>query len=237
MSLFSSFSQGVNKIKKNAGKIQDMIIKESLEKLDPGKAYGSLWEVTENAEYCRSCDVKFVAPLVNIKHHCRSCAGVFCDTCCQNVDLNEYYLSIIPPSVDTTIIEKLRLCEGCKHGESPGQLMKDRIKIDLDELIGKSTENNSISKIQQMITSKVNESIGIRPDSLLPQSKRLTLAYGSFYGEDGKTRKNTNRPIAVSGYFEIFNKSNEIFCIKIIIAGGNTKFEIPRPSYFAGFFI
>lgn len=46
--------------------------------------------------------------------------------------------------------------------------------------------------------------------------------------------KAINRPLPVSGYFEIHNKSNQVFCIKVLMQGVDVKFEIPRPSYKAG---
>ncbi len=36
-----------------------------------------------------------------------------------------------------------------------------------------------------------------------------------------------------SGYFELINKSSTFCCVKVLLAGGHKKFEIPRPSYFA----
>ena len=65
-------------------------------------------------------------------------------------------------------------------------------------------------------------------------STELKIAYGSCYGEDGKPTKAINRPLPVSGYFEIHNKSNQVFCIKVLMQGVDVKFEIPRPSYKAG---
>ena len=34
-------------------------------------------------ENCRGCGAKFQLPLLKRKHHCRICAGVFCDSCCM----------------------------------------------------------------------------------------------------------------------------------------------------------
>ena len=63
---------------------------------------------------------------------------------------------------------------------------------------------------------------------------QLKVSYGSFYGEDGKPKKAVNRPLPASGYFEIHNKSNQVFCVKVLTQGVDVKFEIPRPSYKAG---
>lgn len=44
--------------------------------------FGALWEHSEAVENCRGCNAKFQLPYSRRKHHCRICAGVFCDKCC-----------------------------------------------------------------------------------------------------------------------------------------------------------
>ena len=47
---------------------------------DHSPLYGSLWEKNDDAWKCRSCGKPFQAAL-NSRHHCRSCACCYCDSC------------------------------------------------------------------------------------------------------------------------------------------------------------
>eukprot|EP01038_Epipyxis_sp_PR26KG_P004572 gene4572-6445_t len=240
MSVFSTIAHSVHKLHKftsdNAQKLTENIDKIALDPRDrfsPESDYGSLWEMTENVENCRQCDSKFQQPLINRKLHCRSCAGVFCENCCQLVQLDDFIRSTLPINVaNTDEFDSILICDGCKRGECVGMALKHHIRSKLDAAQDKN--ENQIDKFQKKIVAKVNETIGLRNEDALPPSKFLSVAYGSFYGEDGKQSKNLRgKSLAVSGYVEIFNKSNEVFCVKLLQVGGSTLFEIPRPSYLA----
>ena len=92
--------------------------------------------------------------------------------------------------------------------------------------------DKAIDRLANKAVGKLSETLGVY-DVDARVNKSLNLNHGSFYGEDGKPRKNTNKGIPASGYFEFHNKSSEIICVKVLCAGNNARFEIPRPSYFA----
>jgi hypothetical protein len=66
----------------DAIKFKDKISEDITERINLSGNYGALWEPSENVEKCRGCKAKFQLPLLKRKHHCRTCAGVFCDSCC-----------------------------------------------------------------------------------------------------------------------------------------------------------
>lgn len=92
--------------------------------------------------------------------------------------------------------------------------------------------DKAIDKLASKAVGKLNEIAGVY-DVDARINKSLNLNHGSYYGEDGKPKKNSNKGIPPSGYFEFHNKSSEIVCVKVLCAGNNARFEIPRPSYFA----
>eukprot|EP01036_Dinobryon_divergens_P027662 gene27661-36473_t len=230
-SFFSSISRGIQlvqqKVTEDATFLNDKISRSALEAFDPGKAYGILWEKAENVQYCRSCENNF-PPLLISKHHCRSCAGVFCDDCCPltNVEgISKFYSTLIPNYEDSPGLTSIRICDACSRGECPGMPIKEEIRARLEAMTSK---DDSIATIKNFV-SKVT--LGGLTDGADRFSTELKIAYGSCYGEDGKPTKAINRPLPVSGYFEIHNKSNQVFCIKVLMQGVDVKFEIPRPSY------
>ena len=72
-------------------------------------SFGPLWEIPESADFCRECNAK----LQFLKHHCRSCGGVFCDDCCPSSPPNAFERSIIPKAMNITSSDQVRLCLGC----------------------------------------------------------------------------------------------------------------------------
>lgn len=103
------------------------------ELLDPSRDYGVLWEKNENVEFCRGCNLRFDNLVTNRKHHCRSCAGVFCDNCSPHVEKTAFNLSLLPATADTTNNDTIRLCLGCKFGECPSQGFKKLICSQLQD--------------------------------------------------------------------------------------------------------
>ena len=69
--------------------------------------------------------------------------------------------------------------------------------------------DKSLDKIHQKVVAKLSEAAGVYEDEAAPL-RMLKLKRGSFYGEDGKPRKNSSKGLPVSGYFEIYNKSSEV---------------------------
>ncbi len=103
-------------------------------------------------------------------------------------------------------------------GECPSQALKDLVRGQLEEAerAEESKTNNtgvlfdkSLDKFHQKVVAKLNETIGLYEQESAPL-RMLKLKHGSFYGEDGKTRKDVNRGLPSSGYFEIHNKSHEV---------------------------
>lgn len=101
---------------------------------DPSRDYGILWEKNEDAEICRACAVKFTVS--TRKHHCRSCASIYCDNCCPLVPLSGFYVQLMPytRTSDSANGAEVRMCEACKRGECPSQEMKNEIRRQLQKI-------------------------------------------------------------------------------------------------------
>ncbi len=101
---------------------------------------------------------------------------------------------------------------------------------------GNTSSKTALEKIQRKVALKVSEVVGKLGEDL-DSAKQLNLFFfklhrGSFYGENGLVRKaGISRPAAISGYFELFNKSREVIAVKLMASTDNAKFELPRPSY------
>ena len=112
--LLSNIGKVAKKIKQNitneATKIVSNDVGVSLfqEGFNSDIVYGSLWEKNESILICRGCDLEFQT--FNRKHHCRSCGGIFCDTCCKLYEPTKFIESIIPTEV-ASIESTIRLCE------------------------------------------------------------------------------------------------------------------------------
>jgi hypothetical protein len=192
--------------------------------------YTSLWEISEEVEICRGCDTRFKTR----KHHCRSCAGVFCDDCCPSLIPNSFERSLLPSSLPVDEDQAVRICNGCRRGECPSKVIKDKLRRMLDDELGIGNNSNKIDKLHAKVTAKVNEVVGLDNGQPKQGLRCIKLGRGSYYGENSMPSKAGNRPLAVGGYFEFYNKSKDLVAIKLHVGGQGSKFEIPRPSYLAG---
>lgn len=142
--------------------------------------------------------------------------------------------------------------------------MKEGIRVALDNhpLVKQRRQSTSaVDKLGNKIVAKLNEVVGVHDEDEVQGSERLPLERGSYYGENGLPRSVPSGPasslspympanmsantVAVSGYFEIFNKSpNETMAVKLITlayAPANQTsvllekylFEAAKPSFFA----
>ena len=213
-----TMSKNVSNMTKAATKTGKLISKNLESAFDPGKDYGPLWENVENISYCRGCNRQF--DLLLFKHHCRKCAGIFCDDC----------LEIIDNKKDELVNKQ---CNGCRKGEIIGDDLKKTIRKILEK------------ELSDPPTSKDAKSTGILDSSFMLNSKNfisspaainLTLERGSCYNEYGTEHQSKHnrakKGIPISGYFEILNKSDKFIAVKLLYAGGNLKFESTKPSYF-----
>lgn len=73
----------------------------------------------------------------------------------------------------------------------------------------------------------IGDSLGVLGPSEEQASSQLPLGRGVLYG------KGIGETPPICGYFEFTNKSSQVCCIKLLVRGGNTLFEVPRPSYWA----
>jgi hypothetical protein len=238
-SFFSNLAKGVQDFTTStiseATKVQEKIFQGQTQAEQI--SFTCLWEIPEPVEYCRECKTRFQL----IKHHCRSCAGVFCDDCCPSAIPNSYERTLIPSTLNIAKGEYVRLCLGCKRGECPGIPIKDKIRRQLD---GDKVDLSSgkITKFQKKVGAKIEEAFTTLGDATDAESGRRKAYYyfyelkrGSYYGENNMMRKAGSKTPAVSGYFEIYNKSSEVIAVKLLKRLSNdinlVKFEIPRPSY------
>lgn len=83
-------------------------------------------------------------------------------------------------------------------------------------------------KVSEVVGMLGEDNNGVRHLGLF----QIKLHRGSFYGENGLTRKaGVSRAAAMSGYFELYNKSSEVVALKLMRFTDNALFEMPRPSY------
>ena len=157
-------------------------------------------------------------PLLKIKHHCRICAGVYCNDCSTETEKNS---------------ESLRVCMGCHKGEVPSQDFINTIRKELEKdtnrqkrIDGRTNKTSQSEKTLEHVGSvlvKVGDSLGLQQDVGVPPSIPLSLQRGSAYSD-----KVANNKLPLSGYFEVINKSNSCVAIKVLLPGGNVKFETIR---------
>jgi hypothetical protein len=142
---------------------------------------------------------------------------------------------------------------GCKRGETPGEKLRNKIRQHIEHHAEKgmslqqrrekraqsAAENNpaeaisALDKFGQFVAVKLGENIGVQFADT-PPGEMIKLSRGSAYGEDNQQVKAVHKP-GNMGYIEILNKSSEFFCVKVLRKGGDQKFEVPRPSYIAGY--
>lgn len=232
--MLNKMTQGVQKITKfsqqtlsEANKVKDIITEIQTQ---DDIYYTSLWEMSEQSEICRGCDTRFKTR----KHHCRSCAGVFCDDCCPTLIPNSFERSLLPTNYPLEDGQSVRICNSCRRGECPSRVIKDKMRRLLDESV--NTNSNKIDKLHAKMAAKVNEAVGLDTGEPKQGLRNIKLGRGSYYGENSMPSKAGSRPLAVGGYFEFYNKTNDVVAVKLCVGGQGSMFEIPRPSYLSGKF-
>jgi len=235
-----SFVKGIQKATTGFVSAADANADEILQERDYEKEFGILWEQSENCITCRGCDVQFT--VVERKHHCRTCAGVFCNSCCP-FDLSNR-----------------RVCLGCTRGEITGETLRSliRSKIEAEEARTKTSKKpvkKALSARKQDLCDEEDdqtlkeitqglEKVFIRGGDFLGvgmvtgflRSKNLRLVRGSAYNEDGSRVSGSrgSKSIPLAGYFEFRNKSNECVCIKVVEReeeANDIKYEAVRPVF------
>jgi hypothetical protein len=111
------------------------------------------------------------------------------------------------------IPERVRACVGCRYGETPG----DKIR--------------ALAKQLEITDNQENPARPI-PFNAPP----IQIVDGSLYGdEEDPTFKRADGCTAhTSGYFQVTNKTDSIFALRIAITGGNIYRECSRPCYRVG---
>lgn len=239
-SAFNKFASKVETFTNQTINDAHNLVKESTNAKEKA-AFTSLWEESEAVVSCRACRQVFESPLA--KHHCRSCGGVFCDDCCTSAVTDDFQRQfLLPPSLIPADGESTRICITCKRAEGPSREFKERIRtmLDNDPDIARRRSLDIVDKLGNKLVAKISEAVGDKSD-LEPQGCRpYQIGRGSLYGENNMPRKAAkSKPVAVSGYCEIYNKSSTPFAVKILAYGqkNNIIFELPRPSYYAGMFL
>lgn len=197
--------------------------------------FGCLWEESEHVNLCRGCLENFQMPFIKCKHHCRRCGGIFCDECCPKPE-EEIRKSGQTKGTRLSKSSNIRICQGCKRGETPSTDIQDLVKAQLEAALKKKKPpvddiEVTLKKVGKM-ANKVANSLGIQVSDLQP-SIPLILHRKKKYDDNKAGNSDAIHP-PTSGYFEFTNKSTAVCCIKVLKSGGNRKFEVPRPSYYAG---
>lgn len=164
---------------------------------------GVLFDKKDNSDCCRECGNAFNISSAPVKALVKL-ERHHCRSCGGVFcDKCTQYELQLPGSLDT-----VRCCPGCWRGEIPGVPLKEKI-------------------------SQILEIRGEQKGSPLKPSCALALERGAKYDNIPPT------DVPLSGYLEFINKSQDgginssVCCVKVMYGGGDTKFEVPRPSYFA----
>jgi hypothetical protein len=150
-------------------------------------------------------------------NRCRYCGTEFnltirkhhCRGCggiyCENCAPNNQLLIGIP--------ERVRACVGCRFGETPG----DKIR--------------ALAKELELADNQENPA---RPFPFNPPP--FPVIDGSLYGdeEEATFKRGDGCAAHPAGYFQITNKTDSIFALKIVQTGGNIYRECSRPCYRVG---
>jgi len=230
--------------------LQELEIIDTEEDECPEENFGCLWEQSEHVNLCRGCLDDFQMPFIKRKHHCRHCGGTFCDDCCPKPEetrksgqssLPKNEAKGVGRNTATTKPGNVRICQGCKRGETPSTAIQDLVRAQLETALKKKKQPKDdiekTLKTVEKIANKVANSLGIQVSDQQP-SIPLTLRRTKIYDDHivGSSDATKHHPPS-SGYFEFTNKSNAVCCIKVLKSGGSRKFEVPRPSYYAGMYV
>lgn len=155
---FQAFGQGVQELGKNVhGTLTaaTSVIANKMGELDIGidadcgDKYGALWEPNENVAACRQCRGTFVAPL-RTKHHCRSCAGVFCGECVPGSNIDYSSVTRGAAQFCETKEATVKICGGCSRGECPGRAIKEKVLTALVEASKKKVKRtNNLAAVRE----------------------------------------------------------------------------------------
>jgi hypothetical protein len=177
-----------------------------------------MWEMDDNVTNCRQCDAAF--SMLNRKHHCRQCGGIFDEACCREM-----------PGTKT----RDRQCDGCRYGETVGDKVKELATANCTKS-GNNNTSNAASKLAALTVPP--KCFKLSRGSLFPEDEddsagalaRASLVSAASLERDPAT---TLLVPPEKGYFEMINKSDsECCCIKLLQPGNhNVIYEVPRPSY------
>jgi len=148
-----------------------------------------------------------------------------------------------------------RVCDGCKRGECPGDDIKNAIREQLATQLARLEKKNrkkdaksrpamknhleeTVDRVSMTLAVKVADSMGGVNGRFVdnPPAVPLKLRRGApFSGDedDPDAPPPTDSSAPRNGYFQLTNKSAAFVGVKVLYAGGDLKFEVPRPSYLA----
>ena len=206
---------------------------------------GVLWEAPEHVNLCRGCSNDFQMPIIRRKHHCRRCGGVYCDDCCPDPESRVVSETSKKAKkvkqVNPLPYSGIKVCMGCYRGEVPGEHIQLLIRnqIEVTDRRKKGSPDDDLTKAFKTVTKaahKVANHLGIQVSNL-PPSVPLQLSRTKLY-PDTPTATQKGAPSKYSkppnsGYFEFTNKHTTMCAIKVLLPGGDRKYEVPRPCYFA----
>ena len=201
---------------------------------DHSPLYGSLWEKNDDAWKCRSCGKSFQAAL-NSRHHCRSCACCYCDSCTPLRDSESNSVVISAKSFTSTPAdEKVRICHACHRGECSGEVLRSKV---LDVFTGYERRRQTRKSLATL--AEGDESLGLADTAkamvfnLLDTEKGYPKQFVLSKGEKSSIDRPDVTP-PVSGLFEIINKTNEVVAVKLSASRMDKTWsllEMTRPSF------
>lgn len=186
-----------------------------------------LWEKDSNRNTCRDCCVPFTT--LKRRHHCRTCGGIFCETCTK---VNVF--------IDGEEFD--RVCLGCIREETPGIKIRSAAEDKLKSLIPLINDSFIFNSNPLELTYGSLFEPPKNPGSINSINTSNSNAISTF---------NTPCVAPTAGYFEIINKTSGFVGIKLLYkkyspesttppvsptgSGNpsdlNSLWEVARPSY------
>lgn len=244
---------------------------------------GTCWDEDDVITNCRYCQVEF--GLVQRKHHCRSCGGIFCSTCNpagavtitsspvtkspEATEASSFYIgkyvgrkdprkksdsdspsqesirSSDTSTPSTPPVQPVVKDEGFWLGKYVGRPNPNKPKTATTPSLHKNSDDGSrccigcrmaetpCDRIKMILKDEYNNVMATR-SAARPVADRVVVNRGSLYGEGKVMVRQDGQDAHSSGYIEILNKGDFVFCVKIFGTMSDIYRESCRPSYVPG---
>lgn len=202
---------------------------------DHAPYFGPIWESNSTSSHCHACRKTF-SPMVT-RHHCRSCAWIFCNDCAVPRPSNANRVCVraaefigshgfqgqVPNA--GKLEPELRICEWCFRGETPGWKLRRKV---IDFLGDKRANKNKIAALSGKHRAKDDHIDVLHHAEGALTHVESVLGLGEQHDANGETLPLTRegfadadygdeRPAPRSGHFEFLNKSSGMCAVKVTV--------------------